>query len=372
MASNKNYYSILELSDEDKKLSNDEFTKKLKGNFRRLSLKYHPDKNPGDKEAEEKFKEVSEAYAVLGDKDKRAQYDNAQMGGMNFDFSSMGGGFASAMYDDLFASFGFANPFTSRRGQQMHQPKVVKGQDLRIRIPITLLDIMNGGEKKIKYKHTVVCDECHGDGLGKESKMETCPHCNGTGFTITSPTPQIQMRQICQTCHGTGKVPSQPCAKCGGSGVIEEESIATIPLEKGGNASGEYIIKGGGNAPAFTGQKNQIMGDLFVYLSEVEHDTFKRDGANLHMKVDVPVLDALAGGKVKVTLLDEKELSVTVNPCAEDGDVLRVANYGLPVMGNPSERGSLFCHVHVTMPKSLSEGDKKEIEKLRELTSFKR
>ena len=358
MASRKDYYAILGLSDEDKKLPEAEFLAKIKGKFRELSLKYHPDRNPDNKEAEEKFKDVAEAYSVLSDKDKRAQYDAAPTGGFKF----TAGGFDDI--NSMFDMFGFKSPFS--RGWSARASNV--NPTLIIRVPVTLLEVLNGATKNVKYTHKVQCSECHGDGLAHGGKMEDCPKCHGKGHVFIL----SNIMQKCQKCGGVGKIPSKVCPKCNGSGVMEEEATVSIEIKKGSLLNEVYTVKGGGNAPAYTYQKtNSVAGDLNIYLIQAQDNIFKREGANLFMKMNVPVLDAITGGKVKVTLLDGKELLVKAKQCSKEGDVLRIPKYGLPLFSNPNERGDLFCTVKIVMPNALSESDKEEVEKLKSLESFK-
>ena len=361
MASRKDYYAILGLSDEDKKLPEAEFLTKIKAKFRELSLKYHPDRNPDNKEAEEKFKDVAEAYGVLSDKGKREQYDAESNGGFKFAFSSMGGDFGDI--NSVFDAFGFKSPFS--RGWNAHTSR--KNPALRIKLSVTLLEVMNGATKQIKYKHKVPCSECHGNGLAHDGKMEDCDNCHGTGHITASP----NMIYTCRKCGGLGKIPSKVCPKCNGSGVMEEESIVSIEIKKGSLLNEVYTVKGGGNAPEHTYRKIDSVGDLNIHLVQAQDDVFNRDGANLFMKMNVPVLDAITGGKVKVNLLGDKSLLVKVKQCSKEGDVLRIPKYGLPLHNNPNENGDLFCMVQIVMPNALSESDKEEVEKLKSLQSFK-
>lgn len=359
MENRKDYYKILELTEQDKKLPKDEFLKKLSKNYKRLAVKYHPDRNPGDKSAEDKFKEINEANQVLSDYDgKKAEYDNPMSNfhfSGNMDMEEILRHFNMSFGDD----FGF-NPFG------FGGPRQQKGQDIEGHVSFTLEDVLNGVDKKVRYTKKKVCNTCHGSGKDSHSREEMCPHCHGIGF-IQSGNGFMSIRQSCPYCHGSGKIVLNPCKTCGGSGLIDAPAEYSFRIPKG--AKSGMVFQGIGLGNEIPGQGN-IPGDLLVVAVESPHPVFTRQGNDLIIKVNVSVIDAILGTTVKIETIDKKKLKVTIPSGTEEGKLLLVSGYGLPEYGT-GERGNLICSVHIVMPKKLSDKEIKALEKLRDSGSFR-
>ncbi len=356
------YYKILELSDSDKKLPFSEFSKKLKQQYRKLALKYHPDKQQGKsenekKEAEEHFKNISEAYSVLSDEDKKAQYDNPVSGGMNFDFdsafgSNFGGGFGQDL-ESFMRNFGFG--FNTQKSNQ-----VKMGQSIRITLALDLEEIFNGTTKQIKYKRHKICPDCNGSGMASNSKKETCQHCGGTGQTYRQSN-GWQTIETCPYCKGNGYIIKNPCKKCNGHGLIESVEIVDITIPKGVNDDNQLIINGKGNSIP-----NGIDGNLIVAIRTKEHSKFIRQRNDLYFILELPVIDAILGCDKVIETIDGKKLTTKIQQGITDGTKIRFANCGLPYYEHNSKFGDMYAVVKLKMPTSLSDSD---IEKLKELQS---
>lgn len=357
----KDYYKILGLTEEDKKLPKEEFLKKLSKNFKKLAIQYHPDRNPGNKEAEEKFKEVNEANQVLSDYDgKKVEYDNPMShfqfnGDMNMD--DILKHFKSRFGDDFgFSSFGFSGGGNT----------VQKGSDIYGRVNVTLEDVLNGTVKKVRFLRKKVCHTCHGSGKDGGSREEKCVHCNGRGY-VEQGYAFMSVRTGCPYCGGTGKIVINPCKTCGGSGLEDEVIEKSFSLPKGVFGGLTMRINGVGNEIPGNGN---IPGDLIIEIAEVPHPVFIRNGSDLIMKVNIGVIDAILGKKVRITALNGKKIDVNVPRGSEEGKKLIINGYGLPKYGT-NEMGDLICVVHIVMPKKLKDKDMKALENLSKSESFK-
>ena len=353
MENRKDYYNILGVTDEEKKLQGDDFVKVIKPKYRKLAIKYHPDKNPGNKEAEEKFKDAAEAYDVLSDQKKRSEYDNPMS---SFSFSS-----GSSMDDilkhfrdsfgdfDPFGGFGFTRQETIQRGAS------IKGV-----VNYTLEDVLNGVQKTVKYKRLVRCHECHGTGKNEYTKEEMCPHCNGTG-RIRQSNSWMTMEQTCPHCQGKGKIIKNPCKSCNGSGLETITVEETFNIPKGVINDMSLIVGGKGNE---TPQENGIPGDLYITLKELPHKTFIRDGYNLLVGINISVFDALTGCNKTIKGLDGSDILIDIPQCSEENTTIVCSGKGLPIY-NKTTVGDLICKIHIVMPKSLTKSQLKSIEKLK-------
>ena len=361
METRKDYYSILGLTEEDKKLSGEEFQKKLKANYRQLSLKWHPDRNPGDKEAEEKFKEAAEAYSVLSDPQKKEEYDNPMSHftfNGNMDMDDIMRHFQMTFGED----FGFTH-FTSDGGfHNMRQ----KGSNIQGSVNITLEDVLNGVEKKVRFTRKKVCHTCNGTGVASYSREEKCPHCNGSGFLVQGYN-MMAIRTTCPYCGGYGKIITNPCKDCGGTGLENEQIEKSFTVPKGAVNGMTLTIRGLGNE--IPGDGN-IPGDLNITIIQQPHPVFKRMGSDLMMKVNVSVTDAILGGNVRIITLSGKKLDVHIPRGSEEGKMLTVNGYGLPIY-NSNSMGDLICVVHIVMPNKLNEKEVKLLEKLSKSDNFK-
>ena len=368
----RDYYEVLGI---DKSASEDE----IKKAYRKIAIKYHPDRNPGDKEAEEKFKEAAEAYDVLHDPQKRQQYDQFGFNGPGAGFG--GGGFsggASMNMDDIFSMFGDIfgghagfGGFSGFGGGGQRQPQQHRGNDLRLKVRLTLSEIATGVTKKFKVKKDVACSHCGGSGAESGSGMETCQTCHGNGY-ITHTTQSIfgmmQTQGVCPTCGGDGKVIKNKCHECGGSGVVKGEEVVEINIPAG-VAQGMIVnVPGKGNA----GRRNGINGDIQVLIEEEPNDTFVRDGNNLiyNLLLDFPT--AALGGDVEIPTISGGKVRMKVEPGTQPGKTLRLRGKGLPaVQGYGRGNGDLIVNISVYVPKTLSRDEKKALEAMKNSDNFK-
>ena len=358
MAEKRDYYEVLGV---DKNASADE----LKKAYRKLALKYHPDRNPGDKEAEEKFKEAAEAYDVLSNPDKRARYD--QFGhAMGQDMGGFGGfgGFGGMDINDILRNvssmFGadFGGGFGRGFGGASHRQR--KGGDIRIRVKLTLEEIANGAHKEIKIPAYVACSKCGGSGAKNSSAIKQCQHCHGTGQIIQRHG-FMQMASTCPTCGGTGKVITDKCPQCQGQGIEKAEENVVFDIPAGVGEGMTMRIPGKGNAPQFGG----VRGDLLVVISEVKDKELIRDGNNIiyHLMIDIPT--AVLGGSVEVPTINGR-VRLTIEPGTQPGSILRMRGKGLPDPNYRSMRGDQLVQVMVYIPEKVTPEQRKTFESLRE------
>lgn len=367
----RDYYEVLGVS----KTATDDEIKKA---YRKIAIKYHPDRNPGNKEAEEKFKEAAEAYDVLHDQQKRQQYDQ-------FGFNAPGGGFGDgggfSSMDDIFSMFGdifgghggggfggfggFGGGGGARRKPQY------RGADLRMKVSLTLQEVLTGTTKKFKVKKDIACQHCHGTGAEAGSGSETCPTCHGSGVvsrTVRTMLGMMQTQSECPTCHGEGTVIKNKCTECGGTGVVKGEEVVEVKIPAGVAEGMVVNVPGKGNA----GQHNGISGDIQVYITEEPNDTFVRDGNDViyNLLLDFPT--AVLGGDVEIPTIDGGKVKIKVEPGTQPGKTLRLRGKGLPsVPGYGNGTGDLVVNISAYVPKTLSSDEKKAIEKFRESDNFK-
>ena len=369
MANKRDYYEVLGVS---KEASADE----IKKAYRKLAVKYHPDKNPGNKEAEEKFKEAAEAYAVLSDADKKAKYDrfgHAGVDGAGPDFS---GGFGNLndILNDLFgggfggfSGFGGFGGFGGGGARQ--QQRVSRGRDIRVRVKLTLEEIAKGVEKEISIEKSVPCDDCGGRGARNASDIKTCPACNGTGQVqrvVNTFLGQTVTYSTCQQCGGEGKIISNPCRTCSGTGLVRRRETIKVHIPAGVEAGMQLTIQGEGHAA----KNNGINGDLLVVIEEQEHPNLKREGNNLFYTKVISIPDAILGAEVEIPCLDGA-YKVKVDAGTQSGTVVRLRGKGLPTVNGYGGTGDLYVKFAVWVPKRLSKEDKEIIESLRNRESFK-
>ena len=366
----RDYYEVLGV---DKSASADD----IKKAYRKMAIKYHPDKNPGDKEAEEKFKEAAEAYSVLSDADKKARYDqfgHAGVEGAGPDFS---GGFGNLndILNDLFGGAfgggfggfgGFGGGFGGQRGQR--QQRVYRGRDIRVRVKLTLEEIAKGVEKEISIEKNVPCTECGGKGAKNSSDIKTCPACNGTGQVqrvVNSFLGQTVTYSTCQQCDGEGKIISNPCRSCNGTGLVRKRETIKVKIPAGVEAGMQLTLQGEGHAA----KNNGINGDLLVVIEEHEHPNLKRDGNNLYYTKIISVTDAMLGAEVTVPCLDG-DYKIKIDAGTQSGEVVRLRGRGLPSVNGYGGTGDLYVKIAVWIPKKLNKEEKAVIESLRNNESF--
>ncbi len=369
MAEKRDYYEVLGVS---KNATADE----IKKAYRKKAIQYHPDRNPGDKDAEEKFKEAAEAYGVLSDADKRARYDQFghSMGPQGFGggsggfggFSGFGGGMSM---EDIFATFGdiFGGRFGGGGfgGAAGGRPRqhVNKGTDLRITVKVTLKDIMNGVDKKLKIPKLVADPVCKGTGAKDGAAFGTCPRCHGSGYistvqqTIMGP---MESHSVCPECNGEGKIITEQCPHCHGQGVEKKEEIVSFHIPAGVENDMVLTIRGQGNAP----RRGGVNGDLLIVIQEEKDPELIREGNDLiyNLMLDFPT--AALGGTAEVPTIEGKA-RLKIAAGTQPGKVLRLRGKGLPKM-NSNVKGDLLVNVMVYVPEQLSDAEKAAIESLKD------
>lgn len=367
----RDYYEVLGI---DKNASEDE----IKKAYRKLAIKYHPDRNPDSKEAEEKFKEAAEAYDVLHDPQKRQQYDqfgfNAPGAGGFGGFGETGGFSMDdifSMFGDVFGGHGGFGGFSGFGGEGSRQRPQYRGSDLRLKVKLSLQEIATGVTKKFKVKKDVTCTHCHGSGAENGSQSETCPTCHGSGVVVKTVRTMLGMMQTqteCPTCHGEGSVIKDKCHQCHGTGVVKGEEIVEIKIPAGVAEGMVVNVPGKGNA----GQRNGISGNIQVYIEEEESDTFIRDGQDIvyNLLLDFPT--AALGGDVEIPTLEGTRVRIKIDAGTQPGKTLRLRGKGLPaVQGYGSGKGDLVVHISVFVPKTLNREEKNMLESLRNNDNFK-
>lgn len=359
----RDYYEVLGV---DKNASTDE----IKKAYRKKAMEFHPDRNPGNHEAEEKFKDAAEAYDVLSSPDKKSRYD--QFGHAGMSGNNMGGGGYAADFDlnSIFERFGdlFGGGFGGFSGGGRSQgQRVKKGSNLRVTVKLTLDEIAKSTEKKLKIKKLVPCPDCHGQGTKNKADVQTCPKCNGRGQVMhqqRSMFGMIQQAVVCDHCHGEGTIIKNPCSTCNGTGVVKGEEIVTINIPAGVQDGMQLSMREKGNAAPRGG----INGDLIVVIEEIEHELFERDGNNLYLNYFISFPQAALGGSVDIPTLDG-HARVKIAPGTQGGQILRLQGKGLPELHN-NRKGDLIVNINVWTPKSLSKEEKAIIEKFEHSDNF--
>ena len=361
----RDYYDVLGVS---KGASAEE----MKKAYRKLALKYHPDKNPDDKDAEEKFKEAAEAYEVLSNPEKRSRYD--QFGHSRPGAGGFGGGQHMSM-DDIFSHFGdifggaFGGGFSGGfSGQRSGRRRVNRGSNLRVKVKLDLKEIAHGVEKKIKLNKYVSCTACHGSGAEDGSSKSTCPTCKGMG-QVTKVTNtflgQMQTSSTCPQCGGEGEVITNKCNKCHGNGITKGEEVVTFKIPAGVADGMQLAISGKGNDAARGG----IPGDLLVLIEEKDDPQLIRDGNNLLHDLYISFTDAALGSSAEIPTVDSKA-KIKITPGTQGGKVLRLKGKGLPDV-NGYGKGDLLVNVNIWTPKNLSKDEKGILEELKNSPNFK-
>lgn len=346
--SKRDYYEILGVQ------QNADETE-IKRAYRRLAVQYHPDKNPGDAEAEEKFKEAAEAYAVLSNTEKRSQYDR-------FGHSGVGGAGSSGFdpgftnIEDIFDLFGFGDAFGGGRGRS----SVQRGADLRYDLQITLEEAAAGKDEKIKVPRLDTCEKCDGNGAAEGTKPEACITCGGNGQTRYQQGFFSVMR-TCPNCSGKGQIIKNPCDECRGAGRVENEKSLELKIPAGVETGSRLRISGEGEA----GVNGGLKGDLYVFIHVAEHELFERQGANLYTSAPISFTQAALGADIKVkTLFGEEDLKIPAG--TQTGTVFRLKNQGVPSLSGGG-KGELFVAVTLVTPKTLTKEQRKLLEQLAEI-----
>ena len=332
----------------------------VKSAYRKLAKKFHPDANPGDKAAEEKFREATEAYEVLKDDQKRAAYDRFghgafQQGGMGGGPGGFAGGAGGAGFSDIFDEMFSDFMGGGRRGGQQQRSK---GNDLRYNVEVTLEEAFAGGSRSISIPVAVSCEGCEGSGAKPGTTASTCASCNGRGkvraqqgfFTVERP---------CPSCHGQGQTISSPCESCGGQGRVQKNRSLNVNIPEGVDTGTRIRLAGEGEA----GLRGGATGDLYIFIKVKPHEVFEREGTALLLTMPVPMTTAALGGTVDVPNLDGKKARVTVKPGTQSGHRLRLKGKGMPGLQGRA-RGDLYVDIHVETPVNLTSKQKKLLEQL--------
>jgi len=361
----RDYYEILGVT----KDADDSTIKKA---YRKLALKYHPDRNPNDKAAEDKFKEAAAAYEVLKDSDKRARYDRFGHAGVN-DGGGFGGG--GMNMEDIFRHFGdvfgdSGSPFDSffgggRRNQRGSGGE--RGSNIRIKLSLSLEEIAEGVSKKIKIKKDISCDTCGGSGAKDPNSVTTCGTCNGSGYVRQVQRTflgQMATTGVCPTCSGSGKRITEHCNSCRGAGVVKGEDLIEINIPAGVEDGMQLSMRGKGNRGKHQGQN----GDLIINIEQKHHDFFTRDGQNIIYDLYLSFPDLVLGTEVTIPTLAGK-VKINIPPGTPAGKILRLKNKGIPIL-NSYQKGDQLVHVNVWVPKKTSSEEKEILEKLKEKDNF--
>ncbi len=348
----KDYYNILGV---DKNASDDE----IKKAYRKMAMKYHPDKNPDNPEAESKFKEAAEAYDTLSDTEKKSNYDRfgSNSGNPFSGGNSYGHGFNM---DDIFSQFG--DIFGSRYGNQQQRRQQSRGSDLRIKVSLSIDDILNGCSKKLKYKRQDKCSTCDGKG---GSDVRDCLPCQGTGQrTVVQNTQfgQIRTNTFCPDCQGSGKIINNKCKDCHGDGTKSKEQVVDVDIPAGVSNGMQLNMQGYGNHI-----RNGIPGDLQIIIEEITESYFTREGNNIVVDRTISVLDAILGSIIKVKT-PRGETPITIEPGTEHGKVIRITGKGIP--GINYGLGDLFIRISVKIPKNIELDERHTLEKLKNSKNF--
>lgn len=364
----RDYYEVLGVN---KSSSPDE----IKKAYRKMAMQYHPDRNQGDKEAEEKFKEAAEAYDVLSNPDKKARYD--QFGHEGLRGAASSGGFDANDLSSIFEHFGsifgggfgggFGDIFGNGFGGGQPQKRVRRGGDIRVNVKLTLEDVAAGCTKKLKIPKQVKCPECNGSGAKNSSSVQTCPKCNGRGQTMRQQRSMfgiIQQVVPCDQCHGTGEIIKDKCPHCHGEGTVKGEEVVEVRLPAGVQDGMMLTMNGKGHAAP----NNGVDGNLLVVVSEQEHEIFERDGNNLFLNYYISFPQAALGSDVEIPLLNGKA-KVKLPAGTQSGDVQRLQGKGLPEYGS-RRVGDLIVNVQVWTPKNLTKEEKAIIEKMADSPNF--
>ncbi|MFD2742344.1 MULTISPECIES: molecular chaperone DnaJ [Sphingobacterium] len=367
--SKRDYYDILGVSK-----SAD--AAEIKSSYRKLAIKYHPDKNPDDPQAEEQFKEAAEAYEVLSNPEKRRRYDQFGHAG-NSAAGGFGGGGGMNM-DDIFSQFGDifgggggGNPFEGffgGGGSRGGGRRVQRGSNLRVKIKLTLEEVAQGVEKKIKVNKQVACQTCDGTGAKDKSSYHTCSTCNGSGSvrrvtnTILG---QMQTTSTCPTCNGEGIEITAKCTTCKGEGLSRSDENITINIPAGVSEGMQLSMSGKGNAAPRGG----VPGDLIILVEEIPHESLKRDGINVIYDLYINFADAALGTSVEIPTIDGKA-KIKIDPGTQGGKILRLKGKGLPEV-NSYHKGDQLVYVNVWTPKAVSKEERDVLEKLKDSNNFK-
>lgn len=363
----RDYYEVLEVG----KNSSQEEIKKA---YRKKAMQYHPDRNPGNKEAEDKFREATEAYEVLQDDQKKAAYDSYGHSAFDNNGGGNGGGFGGfggfgggasgfgdfsdifSQFSDIFSGMGGA----SSQGQKKNMAS--KGSDLRYDVEITLEEALKGKKVDISFMTNIKCEECNGSGSADKDGAINCPDCKGSGMQRKQQGFFI-VEQTCKRCKGTGKIIKTPCSKCNGTGRKEKEKTLTVKIPVGVNTGNKIKLAGEGEA----GLNGGVSGDLYVFVKIKEHSTFKREGNDLLLNLKIYPTIAILGGEIDVPTIDGENTKLKIPDGTQHDSKLRIRSKGMPVLNDTTRRGDLIITIKIAIPTSINNEEKKLLEELDEL-----
>ncbi|PTY40154.1 molecular chaperone DnaJ [Brachyspira hampsonii] len=358
MADKRDYYEVLGVA---KTATNDE----IKKAYRKLAMQYHPDRNPGNKEAEDKFKEATEAYEILSDEKKRAQYDQFGFQGVHsdfadaygrggFDFSQMFGGGGFGDLDDIFSSF-FGGGFSGRSSRSQR-----RGNDIRHDVTLSLEDAVFGKKMEIKLDKNDTCDVCHGTGAEPGTKTQTCPTCGGSG-EVRMAQGFFSVRRTCSKCNGSGSIVTTPCKKCKGSGTVKKNKTISVNIPKGIDDNTQLRVSGEGEAVG-----GGVAGDLYLYIHVSPHSYFVRDGMDLITEVGINIAQAALGADIYIQTLDKKKVKIKIPAGTNSGQIFKLKGSGATHI-NRSGRGDLFVVVNIDVSSKLSAEEKRLFNELKKV-----
>lgn len=371
--SKRDYYEVLGI---DKNASTDD----IKKAYRKAAIKFHPDKNPGNSEAEDKFKEAAEAYDVLSNDDKKARYDQFGHAGVDGSSGGYGGGYSSGggggyaggfSMDDIFERFGniFGGHFGGGGyGSGGGYEQVNRGSDLRIKVKLTLEEVAKGTTKKLKINKLNACDKCDGTGAADSHSITTCSTCHGSGYVnrvVNTMFGQMQSQTTCPTCNGQGKVITKPCDKCKGTGTQKGEEVVEVRIPAGVGQGMQLSVSGKGNAA----QRGGVNGDLLVIIEEIQHHELMRLGNDIIYNLQLTITEAILGSSVEIPTVDGRA-KIKIDPGTEAGRVLRLRGKGIPDI-NGYTGGDLLAIVDIYIPKTVNSSEKEILEKLAKADNFK-
>ena len=357
MSKKRDYYEVLAV---DRNIGEED----LKRAYRKLAVKFHPDKNPGDHEAEEKFKELGEAYEALSDPNKRAAYDRYGHAAFQNGMGGGGGGFHDPfdLFREVFSSGGGGGVFEQffGAGGGVDSSGRQRGSDLRYDLQITLEEAAKGCEKEIEIRKLDACEPCSGSGAQKGSKAVTCPTCRGRGQVVAS-RGFFQVAQTCPACHGSGRIIEKPCPSCQGEGRVEKTSRVKIKIPAGIDSDSRLRSTGGGEA----GLRGGASGDLYVVVHIKEHEVFTRNSMDLACEVPIPFTTAALGGEIRVPTLDGA-VSLKIPAGTQSGSTFRIRGFGMPALQGLA-KGDILTYVQVEVPTRLDSGQREALERFAEL-----
>ncbi|HEX7753930.1 MAG TPA: molecular chaperone DnaJ [Niabella sp.] len=366
--SKRDYYEVLGVS---KSATSEE----IKKSYRKVAMQYHPDRNPGDKAAEDKFKEAAEAYEILSDADKRAQYDRFGHAGLSGNGRGFGGGmnmddifsqFGDVFGEDLFGSFFGGGGGRSRGGQRA---RGVRGSNLRVKLKLNYEEIAKGVTKNIKVKKYVTCSTCNGSGARDKGSVQTCTTCQGSGQVRKVQNTflgQMQTVTTCPTCNGEGTTITAKCGSCKGEGRIYAEETITIEVPAGVQSGMQLSVSGKGNA----GERGGMPGDLIVLIEEETHKELHREGLNVAYDLHISFTDAVFGTSLEVPTIDGRA-KIKIPPGTQSGKIFRLKGKGFPNVHSSYEKGDQLIQVNVWTPQQLTDEEKAALEKLSDSPNLK-